>query len=316
MNQRVASTICNQLGFKGNSFATVITDGRYDSGTTTDFFSSSYCRSGNTYDSIRYCSLTLANSCNINGCRYNRVGIKCFNPQNCNEGDVRLMNGTVEREGRLEICASGVWGSICTTNFAKSAAYVACKQLGHNDVNGAIIDTVNKYGVGDGPIVYSNVECFGHESSLNSCTKTVYPSFYCSNRVVGLVCLDLCDEGDVRLVGTNSSNEGLVEVCLDKSWGLVAQHGWDDGDARIVCKQLGARDPAAGVAVYNSSYAKPKRAVRYSNVHCNGNEDMLTDCIHHTFEFNYGRTLLNMPVAAVNCGIDSSPTTTTTTTSY
>lgn len=46
------------------------------------------------------------------------------------------MNGTVEREGRVEVCAAGVWGTICGNSFAKSAAYVICKQLGHNDVNG------------------------------------------------------------------------------------------------------------------------------------------------------------------------------------
>ena len=55
---------------------------------------------------------------------------------NCNEGDVRLVNGTLAREGRLEVCADGVWGQICATNFRKSAAYVACKQLGYSDTNG------------------------------------------------------------------------------------------------------------------------------------------------------------------------------------
>ena len=54
----------------------------------------------------------------------------------CNEGDVRLVNGTVEREGRLEVCANGVWGQICSSGFRKSAAYVACKQLGYSDANG------------------------------------------------------------------------------------------------------------------------------------------------------------------------------------
>ena len=42
----------------------------------------------------------------------------------------------MDREGRLEVCANGVWGQICATNFRKSAAYVACKQLGYSDTNG------------------------------------------------------------------------------------------------------------------------------------------------------------------------------------
>ena len=59
-------------------------------------------------------------------------------PDDCNEGDIRLVNGTVEREGRLEICANGVWGQVCSSGFRKSAAYVACKQLGYTDANGMV----------------------------------------------------------------------------------------------------------------------------------------------------------------------------------
>ena len=54
----------------------------------------------------------------------------------CNEGTVRLVNGTLKREGRLEVCVNGVWGRVCGRNFRKSAAYVACKQSGFSDVNG------------------------------------------------------------------------------------------------------------------------------------------------------------------------------------
>ena len=62
--------------------------------------------------------------------------IICLELDDCNEGDVRLVNGTIEREGRLEVCANGVWGQICSFGFVKSAAYVACKQLGYTDTNG------------------------------------------------------------------------------------------------------------------------------------------------------------------------------------
>ena len=129
----------------------------------------------------------------------------------------------------------------------------------------------------------------------------------------------MCTEGSVRLVGgpNNSSLQGTVEICLDKSWSLIAQHGWDDNDARVICKQLGVNNPQgnklslpspltynhilAGAAVYNSTYGKPKRAIRYSNVYCRGNEKEIADCTHHTFEFEYGRTL-KVEVAGVNCG--------------
>lgn len=48
-----------------------------------------------------------------------------------------------------------------------------------------------------------------------------------------------CKEGEIRLTNGSHAYEGTVEVCLDNTWCLVAQHGWDDADARVVCKQIG-----------------------------------------------------------------------------
>ena len=57
-------------------------------------------------------------------------------PGECNQGDVRLVNGTVAREGRLEICAFGIWGRVCAQHFSKSAARIACIQANYTDVKG------------------------------------------------------------------------------------------------------------------------------------------------------------------------------------
>ena len=43
--------------------------------------------------------------------------------------------------------------------------------------------------------------------------------------------------------------EGTVEICLDSIWCVVAQHGWDDDDARVVCRQTGGYN--ASGKVYN-----------------------------------------------------------------
>ena len=45
--------------------------------------------------------------------------------------------------------------------------------------------------------------------------------------------------GDVRLVGGNSVNEGRVEICYNGVWGSVCNDGWDNSEAAIVCRQLG-----------------------------------------------------------------------------
>ena len=49
---------------------------------------------------------------------------------------------------------------------------------------------------------------------------------------------DDCDEGDIRLAGGNTTNEGRVEVCLNGVWGTVCHNQWTTEDARVACRQL------------------------------------------------------------------------------
>ena len=49
----------------------------------------------------------------------------------CNNGDVRLVGGINELEGRVEICYNKIWGSVCDTSWSTYDANVVCKQLGH-----------------------------------------------------------------------------------------------------------------------------------------------------------------------------------------
>lgn len=51
-----------------------------------------------------------------------------------------------------------------------------------------------------------------------------------------------CTNGDVRLIGGGFGNEGTVEVCFNNLWGLIADSGWNDADARVVCRKLGHLD--------------------------------------------------------------------------
>lgn len=53
--------------------------------------------------------------------------------QACQEGAVRLVNGTIEQEGRVEVCIGGIWGSMCfsTWNTPSANRFVVCNQLGH-----------------------------------------------------------------------------------------------------------------------------------------------------------------------------------------
>ena len=47
------------------------------------------------------------------------------------DGAMRLVNGTVAHQGRLEVCLNGVWGSVGDTGFDNFNANVLCNVLGY-----------------------------------------------------------------------------------------------------------------------------------------------------------------------------------------
>ena len=59
----------------------------------------------------------------------------------CTDGDVRIVDGLSEYEGRLEICHNELWGTVCNDSWQQSATYVVCRQLGFNITDNGRKDT-------------------------------------------------------------------------------------------------------------------------------------------------------------------------------
>ena len=58
-----------------------------------------------------------------------------LDPSDCEEGSVRVVNGTIDNEGRVEVCLNGVWGTINSDHgwpdnfWSPAEAYFVCNLL-------------------------------------------------------------------------------------------------------------------------------------------------------------------------------------------
>ena len=69
-----------------------------------------------------------------------------------------------------------------------------------------------------------------------------------------------CEENAIRLMEVQNKFKGLVEVCQDGKWKTVCNQGWDDREARVVCRQLGfAEDTRGELLITNIARAQGVR---------------------------------------------------------
>ncbi len=52
----------------------------------------------------------------------------------CSQGDIRLSDGANSRQGRVEVCDSNAWGTVCSIGFDVVDATVVCTQLGRSGI--------------------------------------------------------------------------------------------------------------------------------------------------------------------------------------
>ena len=57
----------------------------------------------------------------------------------CTSGDVRLVGGSGDHEGNVQVCINETWGYVCDNSWDSVDAKVVCRQLGFSTTGEGIL---------------------------------------------------------------------------------------------------------------------------------------------------------------------------------
>ena len=131
----------------------------------------------------------------------------------CEDGEIRLVDGASPNEGRVEICFNNLWGTICDDLWGFEEAEVVCRQLGYTDrLEDSIPFSQGYFGVGLAAIHLDDVSCNGTEERLADCAHSGVGNHNCLHQEdAGVLCIgrkNVGEGGRERERGRERGREG------------------------------------------------------------------------------------------------------------
>ncbi|XP_070560709.1 scavenger receptor cysteine-rich domain-containing protein DMBT1-like isoform X2 [Ptychodera flava] len=261
-----ATVVCRELGYSGG---TQYESAHFGEGTGEIWLDDVACTGAESH--LSDCGNA---GWGTNNCQHSEdVGVACEAPPS--EGaNIRLVGGSSQYEGRVEVLYSNQWGTVCDDYFEDIDATVVCRELGYS--GGTQYESAH-FGEGTGEIWLDDVACTGAESHLSDCGNAGWGTHNCQHSEdVGVACEAPPSEGaNIRLVGGSSQYEGRVEVLYSNQWGTVCDDYFEDIDATVVCRELGY---SGGTQYESAHFGEGTGEIWLDDVACTGAESHLSDC--------------------------------------
>ncbi|XP_070562183.1 neurotrypsin-like [Ptychodera flava] len=158
-----ATVACRELGYScGIPFSSAY----FGEGTGPIWMDETTCWGTETH--LRDCGSA---GWGVHNCEHSKdVGVACYDSASgvyqSAGAQIRLVGGSSQYEGRVEIFHANQWGTVCDDDFEDIDATVVCRELGYS---GGTRYEAAHFGEGTGEIWLDDVACTGDESRLSDC---------------------------------------------------------------------------------------------------------------------------------------------------
>uniref|UniRef100_A0A1X7T7Q6 Uncharacterized protein n=1 Tax=Amphimedon queenslandica TaxID=400682 RepID=A0A1X7T7Q6_AMPQE len=267
---------------------------------------------------------------------HNDAGVICQETvvvSNCTDGELRLVDGSGPHEGRVEVCVNQVWGGKARINsqYGPGAGPILMASVDCSGSEESILECSHRSCDIFSCSHYSDagVTCernctngdirLGDESELKGrvevCMNEIWSTICTSNwsqKEASVICFQLgyskyanttqygnCADGDIRLIGGDTMNDGNVQLCYNNAWGSICDANWDNNDSNVACYKLGLQPFGSQFYVNNYYGVTENPSFVIGGLSCSGSEESLLDCPKQPNSFLLNCN--NNDIAGVHC---------------
>ncbi|XP_041090314.1 deleted in malignant brain tumors 1 protein-like [Polyodon spathula] len=197
------------------------------------------------------------------------IWILTFLPLVQGSWDIRLVNGSHNCSGRLEIYHKGQWGTLCDVRIG--LAQLVCRQLGCGYAASA--PQASLFGEGTGPVWKPSVGCIPGKPHERCSIYPVQTTSCNHSEDAGIICSDIVN---IRLANGQNNCSGRVEFYYKDQWEAVCGDYWNMHHARVVCRELGCGYAVA--APVGAHFGNRTGPYWLKGHRCSGKEQSLISC--------------------------------------